>query len=206
MAFRKFFPALVSGLLLLAACRRDEAVTYRVPKEKYLEAKAAASGGGGPAPSGMAGTPVTTADGPALVWTAPAHWAKKPASAMRKGSYTVTSDGGATGDLSITAFPGNVGGELANVNRWRGQIQLPPIGEAELRSSTTALQVGGLGLTVVDLAGTGASPQGILGAMVPFAGATWFFKLQGPLPLVAREKPAFLAFLETVQPAANSAP
>lgn len=47
----------------------------------------------------------------------------------------------------------------------------------------------------------GAKPTRIVGALVPYAGATWFFKLMGPEALVAREKPAFFAFLHSVKPA-----
>jgi len=64
----------------------------------------------------MASTPVTTASGPGLTWTAPAHWKAKPGSAMRKGSYAIAGDGGEA-DLAITAFPGDVGGDLAAISR-----------------------------------------------------------------------------------------
>jgi len=37
---------------------------------------------------------------------------------------------------------------------------------------------------------------------VPFEGATWFFKLMGPDKVVAQQKTAFMAFLDTVKPAA----
>ena len=55
-------------------------------------------------------------------------------------------------------------------------------------------------MTIVDVAGTGADAKRILGAMVPYAGATWFFKLIGPEALVAKEKATFMAFLDTVKP------
>ncbi|HEY8836407.1 MAG TPA: hypothetical protein VIO16_01750 [Dehalococcoidia bacterium] len=121
---------------------------------------------------------------------------------MRKGSFTVAGDAGATADLSITAFPGAVGGELANINRWRGQVSLPPIEEGELAAAVTRLSQNGLAFTVVDVVSTdAASPQRILGAMVPYEDAMWFFKLSGPGALVATTKPAFLEFLKTVKAA-----
>jgi hypothetical protein len=151
----------------------------------------------------MAATPVATATGAALTWTAPARWQAKPASSMRRGSYTLAGEGTATADLAITAFPGDVGGEVANVNRWRGQLSLPPLPEAQAAPTLTRLTVGPLKLAVVELTGTAnGGPARLLGAMVPFGDATWFFKLMGPDTLVAQEKSAFLAFLQTVQPAA----
>jgi hypothetical protein len=150
----------------------------------------------------MAETAVPTAEGPGLAWTAPAAWESKPASAMRKATYAVPGPGGAAGDLSITAFPSDVGGELANVNRWRGQVQLPPIAESDLPGTVVRWEQSGLTLTVVDFAsGAAANPQRILGAIVPFNGGTWFFKLMGPDAVVGGAKPAFLEFLKTVRPA-----
>lgn len=35
-------------------------------------------------------------------------------------------------EVSVTRFPGRVGGELANINRWRGQLGLTPIEAADL--------------------------------------------------------------------------
>ena len=50
-------------------------------------------------------------------------WVVKPPAPMRKATFGVPA-GSAEADLSITAFPGDVGGELANINRWRGQVGL----------------------------------------------------------------------------------
>jgi hypothetical protein len=147
----------------------------------------------------MAGTAVTKADGPGLRWTAPAHWQSRPAAAMRKATYAVPGEGGAMGDLSVTAFPGDVGGELANLNRWRGQIALPPLAAADAEGAVTRVSPHGLAVTLVDFSGGPADqPVRLLGAIVPYDGATWFFKLTGPADLVAREKPAFLALVQSL--------
>ncbi len=206
--------ALLSLGLLAAGCQKEEVTAYRIPKETpppHAQGHSHAAGEGGanpvaaaPAAGGqadMASTPVATATGANLQWTAPAHWAAKTGSSMRKGSYAIKGEGGEA-DMAITAFPGDVGGDLANLNRWRGQIGLPPVGQAEFESSTQHLDRNGLHMTVVDIAGAGANAQRILGAMVPHGGATWFFKLTGPDALVAKEKTAFLAFLDTIKPPA----
>ena len=194
-------PLMLAGLLLLAGCRDPQITTYRIPKEKEPAPPPAASA---PPAAGatMANTPVTTAEGPGLTWSAPDHWTAKPASAMRKGSYAITGDAGAMADLSITAFPGDVGGDLANINRWRGQIQLPPLAAGDLAGATTHLDYNGLHLTYVDLTSASTTaPQRVLGAIVPLGDATWFFKLSGPAPLIAREQAAFADFLKTIRPA-----
>jgi hypothetical protein len=204
--------AAVGLCLSTGGCREREVTSYRVEKEKEAAMPAttsvpigAESSGrppmaGTPAagPGGMAGTPVATADGTGLAWTANGNWQAKPASAMRKGSYAVPTEGGASADLSITAFPGDVGGETANLNRWRGQLQLAPAGEAELAAAITRFEQGGLKFAVVDYDN---GQQRLLGAIVPFQGSTWFFKLMGPAAPLAKEKPAFLEFLKTVKAA-----
>ena len=208
---RRLAVLLLASLTLLAACREAKVTSYRVPKEKadaMPPGVAAGASTNGPTIPGagrdMAGTAVLTAAGSGLTWTAPAHWKPKAASAMRKASFDIPGADG-TGDLSITAFPGDVGGELANLNRWRGQIQLPPLGENALATSTTRIEQNGLTFTVVDFVSpSGDKPARILGAIVPFNGSTWFVKLMGPDAVVAAEKPAFLAFLQTVKAPAGS--
>lgn len=214
MAFRPGL-LLLLPLLLLPACRDAQVANYRVPAEKAEplppiltdnppSAPGVRPASGGTSMTDMANTAVPTASGDALTWTAPAHWEAKPPSAMRKGSYAINGADGATADLSVTAFPGDVGGDLANLNRWRGQISLPPIRESEFATATEHIDANGLHMTFVDIANpTGENPQRIIGAFVPFEGATWFFKLMGPDQLVAGEREAFRAFLQTIQPPAG---
>ena len=133
------------------------------------------------------------------MWQAPAAWTQKPAGAMRKASYSVPGEAGES-DLSVTAFPGDVGGELANVNRWRGQIALAPLSADDLDGAVTRLDQNGLKVTVVELSSKGdPTNKAILGAIIPYSGATWFFKLSGPGTSVKAAKPAFLEFLRTVR-------
>ena len=218
--------ACLLAALSLAACRKDEIVTYRVVKDHGAESSGSTTGTAAPGSAGstspapaagapasgpgaandpqaamaaMANTAVTTASGPGLVWTAPADWSAGPDRPMRKATLLIPGEAGGPGaELAITAFPGDVGGNLANVNRWRQQLSLPPIGEAELGGALQHMDVGALHLDVVEL--VGGNGQRVLGAIVPHAGATWFFKVTGPDALVAANKDAFLAFLRTVRP------
>ncbi len=210
--------ALLALLSAAAGCRDREIVTYRAPKDpapaaQPATAPVAATGqlpdghppigqSTNPGPMGAMpdGTAPTVAAGNALAWTAPAHWLPKPAGSVRKGSYNIPGDEGAVADLAITAFPGDTGGLFANVNRWRGQIGLPPLAQAELEASVQHLDVGAFHIDFVDLTGSGGNPpMRLLGAIVPHEGQTWFFKLTGPAPLVARELPAFREFLSTLK-------
>jgi hypothetical protein len=225
MLFRRllfFYPALV--LLGVSGCRDAKIVSYRVPKETPPPAAANAqsadphAGLGIPpvaasatppapgTPGDMASTPVPTATGGDLTWTAPASWQARPASAMRKATFILPgATAGEQAELAVTAFPGDVGGNLANLNRWRQQLQLAPISAQELGSALEHIHVGDLHIDIAELLGPAPADdkprQRVLGAIVPHNGATWFFKLTGPDALVAREKNAFLAFIQTIQPA-----
>lgn len=193
MLIRPPFAGWFSILLGLTACRDSQVAAYRIPKEQDNPPPAAA-------PAGMTGPAVAVSVGSELEWTVPADWKAKPGSAMRKGSYAIGEGETPGAELAITAFPGNVGGDLANVNRWRGQLALPPLGEAELGAALTPLSVNGLTMQVIDLTGGSADhPLRMLGAIVPHAGATWFFKLTGPDAVVAKARPAYLEFLKTVK-------
>jgi hypothetical protein len=219
MIARCVLPGLLAVTALFTSCRKPEVQTYRVAKEPTSSTADSAGSSDGrvastnapatptapataeaasPAGNRMANTAVPTAAGPGLVWTAPSHWKAKPAGAMRKGSFAIEGEGGGA-DLSITAFPGDVGGDLANLNRWRSQIDLPPISAGEFDSAVQRVEKNGLRMTIVDLAGTGANAKRILGVMIPHEGATWFVKLTGPDALVAKEKPAFMAFLDSIK-------
>jgi len=218
---RSAFSVLAATLAALSlgnvACRRDEIRTYTVKKEAAAPAAAsspspmmpgalpaASAPGGAGADATMANTRVDTASGPALAWDVPAGWSAGPERPMRKATLLIPGEnGGAGAELAVTAFPGDVGGNLANVNRWRQQLSLPPIGETELRSALQHLDVGALHVDVVELVGPSKPPattQRVLGAIVPYSGATWFFKLTGPDALVARERDTFLAFIRSVRP------
>ncbi len=208
---------LAATVLHLTGCRDREITAYRAPKDPVSTPPMAQAGmantndlpPGHPAigpdstpaePGAMTGS-VPTAEGDALVWTAPASWTPKALGSMRKGSYAIAGDGGAAGDLSILAFPGDTGGLFANVNRWRGQVGLGPIEVGQIEANTQNIEANGLKIVLVDVTGTASGVSTtLIGAIVPYNGQTWFFKLLGPAELVAKEKPAFREFLQTIKP------
>lgn len=163
-------------------------------KPDDLPAAPAPSALGQMAPPAPGSPAVTAAQGEVPDWQAPAEWQTKAPGVMRKASFSAGPNGEV--DISVTAFPGDVGGDLANVNRWRRQIGLGPIDEAALASETEIVSTGELSFKLVDLQGAEAAT---LAAWTQHEGESWFFKSTGPKPLVAAERERFETFLKSVK-------
>lgn len=134
-------------------------------------------------------------------WNPPASWSAGAAGAMVLKSFIVGGDSGPKAKVTVSVFPGDVGGELANVNRWRAQLGLEPIKQEDLAAATQTLHgVDGDG-TLIELANANA-PGGALSmvaVIVPHNNSTWFYKLTGAGAVVDREKEQFVAFVQNVQ-------
>ena len=126
-------------------------------------------------------------------WAKPAGWAEKPRTAMRLGNFTAR-DGQA--EITLMTFPGDVGGLLANVNRWRGQSGLPPVDAAGLASATERVSVAGTPATLVEAVG---DKNGSISVYHPVGNQTWFYKITGPSAVVTAEKGAFMEFLQSIR-------
>ena len=174
-------------LVLLAGCERDEIETYTVPKE--------------PAPPAQVAVPVQEATRPALTYTTPDGWQELPASGMRIAAFAVTEND-QQAQVTVITLRGQAGGTLANVNRWRGQVNLPGIDQAQLAKEMQPIEIDGLSAHYVDLIG----PEGeddqrlrIVCAFVERSGTSWFIKMTGPADLVGRQKSAFEALVGSIR-------
>ena len=121
---------------------------------------------------------------------------------MRVASFKVSGQGGKQADVSVIPLPGMAGSDEANVNRWRGQVGLPPVTPEELKKSAENVEAGGQPAQLYDIAGqnpaSGESAR-ILGVIQHRDDAVWFFKMTGDADLVEQQKPAFIAFLKSVK-------
>ena len=140
--------------------------------------------------------PAVAGDG-SLTWQVPAGWALAPAaSAMRYATFSIPGPDGAKGELIVSHFPGNVGSDLDNVNRWRQQVDLPPVDAAGLAPLITQLAAGPKTLSVIDVTGTQVR---LITGWTRHGSESWFFKLTGPDALIGAEKAKFTGFLESVR-------
>ncbi|WP_269526090.1 hypothetical protein [Coraliomargarita parva] len=194
-------PTTYAALLLvlaLSACDRPEPVTYTIPKEQRTVEMPAPAASTPAAPSGMQvlpGMAEASASAGEFKYAVPENWEEFPASGVRKANFKVSNDNG-NAEVTITSFPGDVGGTLANVNRWCGQIGAQPVTDATLPQVAEPVQISGHGGLLVHLEGSNSS---ILGGILGFHGFTWFFKMQGDSELVSGQQAAMKTFLESVE-------
>jgi hypothetical protein len=208
---------LACGLFLLGmacGCGREGVKSYQVAKENpkptppaqqalppgHPEVGAAMPG---PVPDmGMAAKP-------RLSWKTPEGWTEAAPSAMRVGSFKIKGADDKSADLSIIPLGGGAGGEVANVNRWRGQVGLEPVSADEIKKSAQSVEVAGQPAELYELSGKNpgsGEPLGILAAIAQRDGTAWFFKMTGDPSLIAEQKAAFGAFLKSVKFEAGEIP
>ncbi len=142
--------------------------------------------------------PIEPAQSAPLQYTLPPGWEKKPLSPMRLASFKAAGPNGKETDISIVTLPGIAGGDLANVNRWRGQVQLAPIDEDTLAKTAEHVKANGHDFLLVDLASEqpiNGEKQRILAAIMDENERAWFIKMTGEDTAVASQKNAFTDFL-----------
>lgn len=193
-----------AGAFALSGCdSRPDVVTYTAPKDpKPLDT--AAAGATAPASNGGPGGSMQPLPGMAEAaahlhhpeWKAPQSWQPLPLDAIRKGAWNIVGSGGSSAEVTVTVFPGDVGGMLMNVNRWRGQLGQAPITEAELSDYVATRHLGGASSPVVTLVGDNG--QTMIVALVPHDGATWFFKVMGDSALISASASEWEGFLQSI--------
>jgi hypothetical protein len=182
---------LVGPLLGLAmamvSCNNDKVEVYLIPKEAINVAMQSGSAGLPPPP----GAPAQ--------WTRPDGWSEQPLSEMRLGSFKVDGPNATSADVSVIAFPGEAGGLISNINRWRGQLQLAPLDEDQLGQIIRRIEVDNVPTYLVDFqtAENASKPSRIVGAVLQTADRTWFVKMTGPPELIENQRQKFLDFVNS---------
>ncbi len=185
--------------------------SQREPYKKFLqsvhqEGVGPAMAGAGPMNPNPGGSetnaptppPVEPEPGGPVQYSLPPGWTEKPLTPMRLASFKSTSPDGKETDISVVSLPGMAGGDLANVNRWRGQLQLAPIDENGLAKSAEHISANGHNFLLVDLVSEGpikGQKERILAAILDEADHAWFIKMTGEDGTVAAQKSAFIDFL-----------
>jgi hypothetical protein len=207
-------PILMGLLFLAAGCHRDEVKVYRVAKDQEQPPQQPASSLPTDSPnptlppghpdisSALASAPPASGSAQSpLTWKTPEGWTEVPPGEMRVASFKVAGKDGKQADVSVVPLPGMAGTDAANVNRWRGQVGLPVMTDAELKKSAENVEAGGQPAQLYDIAGqnpASGETSRILGVIQHRDDMAWFYKMTGDADLVEQQKPAFVEFLKSV--------
>jgi hypothetical protein len=150
----------------------------------------------------MAGAAMpATGTGDKPTWTVPAGWQEGPLAQFLIAKYVISGKDGAQAAVNVSSLTGDGGGLLANINRWRGQLGLAPMADAEL-SNLPIIDVPGGRATLVQFSGTdghtGKTTE-LIGLVLPLGGQTWFYKLMGDANLVTQQKDALIQFVQSAK-------
>ncbi len=183
---RPGYAVLLCVPIFLASCRNDKIEVYRIPKENLSVAME----------QGNVAPPVPEHS---AQWVKPDGWSEQPVSEMRLGSFKVNGPDGTSADISVVVFPGEAGGLVSNINRWRGQLELPPLEEKQLPETIQQTEIQGAPGFFVDLrtAENSAKPSRILGAVLQRPGRTWFVKMTGSPTLLESQRQKFFDFVNS---------
>jgi hypothetical protein len=104
-------------------------------------------------------------------------------------------------EVTVSVLGGDGGGVLANINRWRRQLNLDPVEQATLWQVVRSLAVPGRNGVLVDMSGqnTNGQPTRILGAILPQQDQIWFYKMMGDPATVQQQTNAFVQFVQTAK-------
>lgn len=136
-------------------------------------------------------------------WNAPRHWTALPPAPLRPANFRIGPDGST--ECYMTVLESGGGGVPANVNRWREQLGLGPLEEAEIAELP---RIGALGTEALLFdfegvySGMGDTPKvaqaRMLGAMLMDGSAAVFLKMVGPTEVVAEEREHFLDLVRSL--------
>jgi len=184
---------IMAACVAVAGCDADEVRHFRV-------AKAPPSGPAGAtalASAAAAAPEPAKAAGRSLRWTLPKGWAESEGGAMRVATLKPPVAGKI--DASVVVLPGPAGGELANVNRWRGQIGLPALDEAGLAAARKVIQTKVGPLKVYDFTSEATPRSRVVAGLTESAGNTWFVKLSGDADAVGAARGDFMKLLGSLR-------
>jgi hypothetical protein len=144
----------------------------------------------------MAAMPPQDTGPPPIKWHTPENWTAVSPSAMRYASFTASVDNGEKIDISVVTFPGDGGSDPDNINRWRGQIGLPPLDRNAVSSQIAPLKTADTTFSTTDIVGAKGRT---IAAWTRHDGLALIYKATGPNAAVEKEKPNVVNFIESVR-------
>ena len=129
-------------------------------------------------------------------WTVPSGWTQDPKERPMRVATFRAGEGENAVEVAVSQFPGDVGGLLANVNRWREQVGLEPITEEQLPSVIQTFENPGFKGATMRLNG---EKKHMLAAAIKEdkANRTWFVKAVGTPAQADAHEAAMKAFAQS---------
>ena len=199
----------LATLLAGASCRREYVTHARVAKGSEAmpsmdpppgvgmpPMEAPPASGQVPTAGGDVPPPPKPGQGEKLAWTLPKAWTETKGSGMRYATLQPSVKGKT--EISVIMLSGTVGGELANVNRWRGQLGLAPVDDAALPKLRTAVTSKAGPVSLYDFTSEGQVKTRMVVGMLATADSSWFLKLNGDADAVSAARAGFATFLGTL--------
>ncbi len=153
-------------------------------------------------PKGMA-KPAPEAAAPRespVAFDLPSGWEENPNPAQGRKMEFHVADPAGNALVTLTAFPGDGGGLAPNIDRWRQQVGLEPLGDQAIGRSATPINFLGSDAWLVEALG---KERGILGIIaITSSGeeqgkAALFLKMDGPPAVVAAQRGNFTSFAQS---------
>jgi len=141
--------------------------------------------------------PSMPADAAALAWDLPKGWNEARAGGMRLATLKPPVPGRI--DVSVIVLGGTAGGELGNVNRWRGQVGLAAVDEAVRTQLRKEVKSKAGPVSLYDFVGEGDKKERMLAGLLFVDGRSWFIKMTGDPDVVGAARADFVKLLESLR-------
>lgn len=165
---------------LSASCGHEDAQTYQAPKAAT------------PPPSATEAA-IANPPGNEFEATLPEGWTEAPGSGMRMASYAI--EGTSVDFYLISLMMGDV---PSNVNRWRGQVGLPPTSPEAIAQEVESFQIDGHDVKYIEIYNEDGG-RGIVSAIVDLAPAYWYFTAKGSVGELKANVSDIRKFIESVK-------
>lgn len=169
--------------VFLYGCGDEQAQTYQAPKESSAP----------PAMQAPVARPSTQPAEKGFDAKLPEGWTETPGSGMRMVSYAIE---GTSIDFYLISLA--MGDVPSNVNRWRGQVGLPPASPEEIEAEAETFQAGGHDLKYIEIYNEEGG-KGIIAAIVDLTPQYWYFTAKGFVTELKANAADIRTFLKSIK-------
>jgi hypothetical protein len=160
-------------------------------KSIQFEEKAVAAITNPPPPPDASATATAESGKPAF--QAPEGWRTLIAGQMQVAKFAVPMQGEETAQVTVSVFPNDTGGPVANIARWRRQLGMPDVPAPEVGALIKPIE----GVEDGIYADLQHEKRRLIGAIVHRGDQWWFYKLMGDEAAVAAARESFLNFAKS---------